>query len=116
VLTAEAHPVGMTVTGHVPPALNAIQGVEAGIDQINLLDYFNLIHSSLGCGTGAALDLNSEQARKSIQFFLDHHTVVDPTAGWGEMSGHPKSVDIANFEPGIAKAPQTLVAKFNALG
>ena len=116
VLAAEAHRVGMTVTGHVPQALNAIQGVEAGMDQINHLNYVTSTLRSPGGGRGAAMDLNSDQARKSIQFFLDHHTVVDPTAGWGEMSGHPKSVDIASFEPGIAKAPQTLVAKFNALG
>ena len=38
-ITAEAHRLGMTVTGHVPPALNAFQGVEAGMDQINHLNY-----------------------------------------------------------------------------
>ena len=38
-LAAEAHRVGMTVTGHVPSALNAFQGVEAGMDQINHLNY-----------------------------------------------------------------------------
>ena len=29
----------MTVTGHVPQALNAFEGVEAGMDQINHLNY-----------------------------------------------------------------------------
>jgi imidazolonepropionase-like amidohydrolase len=116
VLAAEAHRVGMTVTGHVPQALNAIQGVESGMDQINHLNYVTSTLRTPGGGRGVPLDVNSDQARQSIQFFLDHHTVVDPTAGWGEMSGHPKSVPIATFEPGIGKAPQTLVAKFNALG
>jgi imidazolonepropionase-like amidohydrolase len=115
-LSDEAHRVGMTVTGHVPQALNAIQGVEAGMDQINHLNYVTTTLRAPGGGRGTPMDVNSEAARKSIQFFLDHHTVVDPTAGWGEMAGHPKSVDIASFEPGILKAPQTLVAKFNALG
>ena len=34
-IAAEAHRVGMTVTGHVPEGMTAIQGVEAGMDQIN---------------------------------------------------------------------------------
>src|SRR5580692_4777028 len=106
----------MTVTGHVPQALNAIQGVEDGMDMINHLNYVTSTLRSPGGGRGAAMDFNSEQARKSIQFFKDHHTVVDPTAGWGEMSGHLKEVDVASFEPGIANAPFTLEFKFRAMG
>ena len=60
--------------------------------------------------------MNSEAAQKAIQFFKDHHTVVDPTAGWGEMAGHSKEVDVATFEPGIAKAPFVLDAKFRGMG
>jgi imidazolonepropionase-like amidohydrolase len=52
----------------------------------------------------------------AIQFFKDHHTVVDPTAGWGEMAGHSKEVDVASFEPGILKAPFVLDAKFRGMG
>src|SRR5262249_60166442 len=35
----EAHRLGMTVTGHVPQALTTQAGVEAGMDQINHLQY-----------------------------------------------------------------------------
>jgi len=42
--------------------------------------------------------------------------VVDPTASWGEMGGHPRDVNIASFEPGIAKAPYTVANKFLSLG
>jgi hypothetical protein len=62
------------------------------------------------------LDLNSEQARKAIQFFQQHNTVIDPTASWGEMAGRSKDMDIPSFEPGIAKAPYTLATKFMSLG
>jgi imidazolonepropionase-like amidohydrolase len=41
---------------------------------------------------------------------------VDPTAGWGEMAGHSKEVDVASFEPGIAGAPFVLDAKFRGMG
>ncbi len=114
-IAAEAHRLGMTVTGHVPQALNAFEGVEAGMDQINHLNYVtNMMRSPAG-GRGP-IDVNSEAAAKAIQFFKDHHTVVDPTAGWGEMAGHSKEVDVAAFEPGIAHAPFVLDAKFRGMG
>ena len=105
----------MTVTGHVPQALNAFQGVEAGMDQINHLNYASNMMRAPGGGRGA-VDVNSEAAQKAIQFFKDHHTVIDPTAGWGEMAGHSKEVDVASFEPGILKAPFTLDTKFRGMG
>jgi len=32
---ADAHRVGMSVTGHVPEGMNAYQAIDAGMDQIN---------------------------------------------------------------------------------
>jgi imidazolonepropionase-like amidohydrolase len=121
-IAEEAHQLGMTVTGHVPAALNAFQGVEAGMDQINHLNYVSSVlrapaaPGNNGGGRGAPLDLKSEQAVKAIQFFKDHRTVVDPTAGWGEMAGHSREVEVASFEPGIAKAPFPLSSKFTGMG
>jgi imidazolonepropionase-like amidohydrolase len=114
-IAEEAHKLGMTVTGHVPQALNAFEGVEAGMDQINHLNYVTTVMRPAGGGRGA-IDINSEAAQKAIQFFKDHQTVIDPTAGWGEMSGHSKQVDVASFEPGIAKSPFVLDVKFRGMG
>jgi imidazolonepropionase-like amidohydrolase len=102
-ITAEAHRLNMTVTGHVPQALNAFEGVEAGMDQINHLNYVSKMMREAG-------------EQKAVQFFKDHHTVVDPTAGWGEMAGHSKEVDVAEFEPGILKAPFIVSAKYRGMG
>jgi imidazolonepropionase-like amidohydrolase len=112
----EAHKSGMTVTGHVPQAINAFEGVEAGMDQINHLNYVTTMMRPAGGGRGAVIDVNSDVARKAIQFFKEHGTVVDPTAGWGEMAGHSKEVDVATFEPGIAKAPTVLDVKYRGIG
>jgi imidazolonepropionase-like amidohydrolase len=101
-ITAEAHRLGMTVTGHVPQSLTTMQGVEAGMDMINHLNY--------------ATSAMRGAPQQAIQFFEDHHTVIDPTAGWGEMAGHSKEVDVAAFEPGIEKAPFVLDFKFRAMG
>ena len=112
----EAHRLGMTVTGHVPQAVNAFEGVQDGMDQINHLNYVSNMMRDGAAARGTPIDVNSDVARKAIQFFKDHHTVVDPTAGWGEMAGHSKEVDVASFEPGILKAPLVLDAKFRGMG
>ncbi len=100
----EAHRLGMTVTGHVPRALTTMEGVEAGMDQINHLNY------------AASAMREPAGAEAATAFFKQHHTVIDPTVGWGEMAGHAKSVDVATFEPGITRAPFALEEKFRAMG
>jgi len=119
-ISEEAHRLGMTVTGHVPSALDAITGVEAGMDQINHLGFVTPVLRTPGENKSdrnpGPIDLNSERARKAIEFFQQHHTVIDPTASWGEMAGHSRDVEVSSFEPGIAKAPYTVASKFLSLG
>ena len=117
-ICAEAHRLGMTVTGHVPQALSTFEGIEAGMDQINHLNYIsNMLRPPGVPGTPRPLfDVNSAEAQKAIVFLKTHHTVVDPTAGWGEMASHSKEVDVASFEPGILHAPFVLDAKFRGMG
>jgi imidazolonepropionase-like amidohydrolase len=104
-IATEAHRQGMTVTGHVPEGMTAIQAVEAGMDQIN---HFGPVYQEIRrAGDGS---------QRAIQFFKDHHTVVDPTMAWGELLGRPMNVDIASFEPGFAKAPYTLTSVIGTAG
>jgi imidazolonepropionase-like amidohydrolase len=109
----EAHRQGMTVTGHVPAAMNAFEGVDAGMDQINHLQFVTRVMHPAGT---QAIDVESPEAKKAISFFKEHQTVIDPTASWGEMAGHPKDMDVASFEPGVTAAPYTLSSKFLAMG
>jgi imidazolonepropionase-like amidohydrolase len=113
-ISAEAHTRGMTVTGHVPAAINAFDGIADGMDQINHLQFVTRAMMPEG-GTGP-VDLESERAKKLIELLKEKQIVVDPTLGWGEMAGHPKNVDVASFEPGIDAAPFTLSSKFKAIG
>ena len=113
VIAEEAHRLGMTVTGHVPMALTTKAGIEAGMDQINHLNYATSLLRAPGA-TGAP-DLTSDSAKQGIQFLLDHHTVVDPTSSWGEMGSHSKDVPLESFEPGILTAPAILDAKFRGM-
>lgn len=102
-IAMEAHRLGMTVTGHVPEGMTAMQAVEAGMDQIN---HFGPV---LQAFRGA-------DAPTVLRFFKDHHTVVDPTLAWGELLGRPMTTDIASFEPGYAKAPYTLTSVIGTAG
>ncbi len=114
-ICAEAHRLGMSVTGHVPQALNTFEGIEAGMDQINHLNYVSsMLHAS--GSPGGPIDVNSVAARETIAFLKAHQTVVDPTAGWGEMASHSHEVDVASFEPGILHAPLVLESKFRGMG
>jgi imidazolonepropionase-like amidohydrolase len=113
-ISAEAHKRDMTVTGHVPAAINAFDGIADGMDQINHLQF--VTRAMTADGSPGPVDLQSERAQKLIVLLKQKNIVVDPTLSWGEMAGHPKNVDVASFEPGIDAAPYTLSSKFRALG
>jgi imidazolonepropionase-like amidohydrolase len=113
VIATEAHRRGLTVTGHVPAALTTQQGIADGMDQINHLQF---ITRALRPDPTKPLDLTTPAAKAFLALLHDKQIVVDPTAGWGEMAGHPRSIDPATFEPGLLAAPYTLASKFRALG
>lgn len=116
-ITAEAHRLGMTATGHVPQSVSTMGGIEDGMDQINHLNYVTsmLREPGAGRGGGGAIDVTSPTARSAIAFLLAHHTVVDPTASWGEMGSHSREIPLESFEPGILQAPAVLDAKFRGM-
>lgn len=113
-ITIEAHRRGMSVTGHVPAAMDAFEGVADGMDQINHLQF--VTRAMNPDGAVAPVDVASDRARRLLALLKERQIVIAPTLSWGEMDGHPKSLDIASFEPGIRSAPQTLSSKYQALG
>jgi imidazolonepropionase-like amidohydrolase len=121
----EAHRLGMTVTGHVPEGIDTFQAVEAGQDQINHVQYIvAMMRGPLPknatraerLGATAAIDVNSERARKAIQFLLAHHTVVDPTLAISEFFTASTARPTVSFEPGAGKVAPELAAQLNDVG
>lgn len=105
-ITDEAHRDGMTVTGHIPEGMTAMDGVNAGMDQINHFGpVLQAIHKA-----------GPEHEAEVVQFFKEHRTVIDPTLAWGELLGRPTNVPIESFEPGFAKAPYTLTSMIGMSG
>jgi imidazolonepropionase-like amidohydrolase len=117
----EAHKLGMTVTGHIPNGMNAIQGVELGMDQINHIQYISPVlrgknFRPIPGQTPPPIDFQSPGAQQAIQFFLAHHTVIDPTMVIFEWSYHPADTPFAQIEPGAAKLPRQLEGAINNTG
>jgi len=112
-VTAEAHRLGMKVTGHIPQGMNAIQAVESGMDQINHIMYLTAVMVDGKSGTVSA---DSPQTRKVIQLLLEHHTVVDPTLALLEIITHSTDKPISAFEPGILRVAPELREGLETMG
>jgi imidazolonepropionase-like amidohydrolase len=117
-ICADAHKVGMTVTGHIPNGMNAYEGVEDGMDMINHLHYITdlLMPKDLDMKKAtrqqrmeamASATVDSEEGRKAVAFFKEHGTVIDPTLALFELQFRPASEPPEQMEPGIARvAPE----------
>ena len=118
VIAQEAHALGMTVTGHVPAGMNAMEFVAAGADQINHYGYmFATMQQPVPRGQPRPpIDTSSERARTAIAFFRAHGTVLDPTLARYEQNAHPRDSLFSVYEPGASKAPPALAEVLNASG
>jgi imidazolonepropionase-like amidohydrolase len=101
-ICAEAHRLGMTVTGHVPNGMTIDQAATAGMDQI--------AHLAIRGEAG------SDEVNKVIGVLRDRKTVIDPTQSWNELLGHAAGTPIATFQPGVAKIPPPLNRLFSNAG
>jgi imidazolonepropionase-like amidohydrolase len=113
IVTAEAHRLGMTVTGHIPFGMNAIQGIEDGMDQINHVEYITPLMVDPKSQT---IDPDAPNVKKVIKLLLDHHVVVDDTLALMEIILHPLDHPISGFEPGISKVAPELKEALETMG
>jgi imidazolonepropionase-like amidohydrolase len=118
VITEEAHRLGMTLTGHVPSAMNVLQAVEAGQDQISHINFvapaFDFKRNP--SGPGFVVDLDSARTKHAIELFRQHGTVFDPTLAYMELFVRSKATPIETFEPGFAKLPREYAEHLNQEG
>jgi hypothetical protein len=112
-IAADAHARGLTVKGHIPGGMTAIEGVHDGIDQINHifyeLPYF--MHPVQGAdgkpdrSKPPVLELDGARVKDLISTLQVHHTILDPTVALSEMFLHTKPLN--QLEPGLDHvAPQ----------
>ena len=113
IVCAEAHRLGMTVTGHIPEGMNAIEGVEDGMDQINHVNYLTAVLVDPKTGT---ISEDSPQVKKVIKLLLEHHIVVDPTMALMEILTHSTDTPLSTFEPGVLKVAPELREGLETMG
>jgi imidazolonepropionase-like amidohydrolase len=118
VICEEAHRLGMAVTGHVPEGMNALQAVEAGMDQIAHINYVQsgFFPRRDRNNPAVTINLNATNVINALKFFKEHGTVIDPTDAVLELMLRPMNVPIESFEPGAAKVPAELKVQINKKG
>jgi hypothetical protein len=113
-ITAAAHARAMTVTGHIPEGMTAIEGVNDGMDQINHISYELPYFARPVLGADgkpdrskpSVLELDGPRAKDLISTLQLHHTVLDPTVSLYALFLHTKP--LAELEPGMAHLPPQL--------
>jgi hypothetical protein len=113
-ITTDAHAREMTVTGHIPEGMTAIEGVHDGMDQINHIDYEvpYFSHPVLGADgkpdetKAPVLELEGPRTKDLISTLQVHHTILDPTMAFFETFFNTKPLD--QLEPGIDHLPPQL--------
>ena len=113
----DAHVRGMTVTGHIPDGMTAIEGVDDGMDQINHIEFVEPYFRRLLSGPDGkpdytkapVLEVNGPRAKELIASLRAHHTILDPTVALYEIVEHTKPLN--QLEPGLDHvAPQLRAA------
>jgi imidazolonepropionase-like amidohydrolase len=123
-LSEAAHAAGMTVTGHVPEGIGAVAAVEAGLDQINHLQF--VLKAFVAPDLAAdqwpafqraveAFDPGTPAARSLAAWFAARGTVLDPTLALAELSSVTHA-ELLELEPGLAKLPPVLAEPFASFG
>ena len=113
VICAEAHRLGLPVTGHIPEGMTIVQGVSAGMDQVNHISY---VLRALRRNPDRSLILDDTASARLFGFLQAHHTVIDPTVGVYELMFRSTKDDITAIEPAYAQLPQSLQALFRTMG
>ena len=109
----EAHRVGLSVTGHIPEGMTIVQGVAAGMDQVNHIIYVGKV---LRRNPDHSYILDDTASARVFAFLKAHHTVIDPTVGVFEMEFRSNKDDITQLEPDFARMPLPLQALFRNTG
>ncbi|MDG2537707.1 amidohydrolase family protein [Dyella jiangningensis] len=117
VITAEAHRLGMTVTGHVPEGMTSEQVVKDGYDGINHVHFVarDLLHMERNKPL-PPLDFTTPDATRQLALFREHHTVIDDTIVLFETQMHPQTTPLSAIEPGITHVAPELAAALDSPG
>lgn len=113
VVTAEAHRLGMKVTGHIPTGTDALTAVRDGMDMINHISFVTRVMRPQGA---TDVRVESAEAMQAIALFLQHHTIIEPTLARSEFNLHPRRRPFSDIEPSVERLPTELAVILNNSG
>ena len=118
IICAEAHRLGMTVTGHVPQGMNALQAVDAGMDQISHLSHVEtgFFPNRNRHDLPVTINLSRPNVTNALKFFKEHGTSIDPTDAVLELMLRPLNIPVETFEPGVTRLPAELTVQIDKKG
>ena len=99
-IAAEAHALGLKVTGHVPQAVTLEDALARGLDQVNHVGY--LVEAVSRAGV--------------VESLRKHDIVVDPTLVVSRYATRPRATPLASCEPCAEWMPRELVDIWSAFG
>jgi imidazolonepropionase-like amidohydrolase len=112
-ICTEAHRLGLTVTGHIPMGMTIQQGVEAGMDQVNHMQY---VYSVMKKNKDRSLNMEDSASIAVLNFLKEHKTVIDPTIGVFELAFRNVRDDITIMEPNYYTLPLPTQVLFKNTG
>jgi len=113
IIADEAHKLGLTVTGHVPQNISAVEAIKRGQDQINHLQF---IYRALVANKRGKLDTADSTAKNVLRLLVEKKVVIDPTLGVYEWDMRPTSQPLDAFEPGVNNITENLKVIFRNFG
>jgi imidazolonepropionase-like amidohydrolase len=109
-LADEAHARGMTVTGHVPRAVeNTVDAIDAGMDQFNHRGLFLSVLfpdrtvAELGRVYLTDNEVSPSQIQAAIDLLLANETVLDPTISLDIIRNLPWGTPLETVEPDVGR-------------
>ncbi|MEN9599173.1 MAG: hypothetical protein RL596_1484 [Bacteroidota bacterium] len=113
IIADEAHKLGLTVTGHVPQNISAVEAIKRGQDQINHLQF---VYRALVANKRGKLDTADSTAKNVLRLLVEKKVVIDPTLGVYEWDMRPTSQPLDAFEPGVNNITENLKVIFRNFG
>jgi len=121
VLAEEAHARGMTVTGHVPRAVdNAVAALASGMDQFNHRGLFLSVlfpdrkHTELG--RSYLTEVSPARIEDAIELLLEHGAALDPTISLDIIRNLPWGTPVETVEPDVTRIAYELFEGKRFLG
>ena len=121
VLAEEAHARGMTVTGHVPRAVdNAVAALASGMDQFNHRGLFLSVlfperkHTELG--RSYLSEVSAARIEDAIELLLEYDAVLDPTISLNIIRNLPWGTPVETVEPDVTRIAYELFEGKRFLG